>query len=299
MRMAHGWIGCLLVGSFLAADASAFAIFRGFGSTPQAVLENAARWTGGSGLDDGLQVGLDAGLGSALSSIGVTAAEAEGAVLAGIRAWEVGATVLRFETDFDISRRGYHEVFLEAVPGTHSVFQGNTFFGLADVRTRIGTRTLANGQTSFGYEIYLGLVYFNVDSLQILGALPHDVRLDILTRLTMHEFGHALGLGHPNDNNPFGAQVHYDTDDDPLNRILVDPTDPYAGIRASLFPDNQAIMSNTPCGIPPTLCPAASFTSLQPDDLNGRDVLYAPEPRGLVLLALLGLGRWRTRRSSR
>ncbi len=302
-RRGSGLLVVLLLAWLPAGSAHAFSIFRGFGPTTPELLQAAARWTGGTGgtgLDDGLQVGLDAGLGAALSSIGVTAAEAEAAVLAGIQAWSVGRTVLHFDTEFDIARRSHHEIFLEAVSGSHPVFAGNGFFGLADVRTRQRVRTLPNGTTSLGQEIWLGLVYFNVDRLQILLALPHDRRIDILTRLTIHEFGHTLGLGHPNDNNQFGAQVHYDTDDDPFNRMVVDPNDPYAGIRPSLFPDNEALMSNAPCGIPPVLCAASSYTALRADDLNGRDVLYAPEPGALGLLgcAWLALRRRRLTRAS-
>jgi hypothetical protein len=83
----------------------------------------------------------------------------------------------------------------------------------------------------------------------------------------MHEFGHALGLGHPNSNNLDGAQVNLDTDDDPLNAMPIDPLDPFGDPAVSAFPDNEAVMSNRACG--GGFCDSLLFTSLRNDDLGG------------------------------
>ena len=65
----RGWLGLLWLSSLsLASESGAFGIIRGFGATPQEVRQNAARWTGATGLDDGLQVGVHAGLGAALGA---------------------------------------------------------------------------------------------------------------------------------------------------------------------------------------------------------------------------------------
>jgi predicted Zn-dependent protease len=45
-------------------------------------------------------------------------------------------------------------------------------------------------------------------------AIAEVVRYRVAQRLVMHEVGHALGLGHPNADNPFGAQTNFDTDGD-------------------------------------------------------------------------------------
>lgn len=279
------------------APARAFAIFRGFGATTEETLQNAARWSSTTGLDDGIQVAVEPGLAAALAAPGEDPALVEQALLAGLNAWEVGSPVLDVDVLLDTSAS--FEVNLFARPDSDPIFADNAFFGFSDPRTRLdATRPLTNGQSFPGFVIYHADVYLNVDMLQALVPLGLELRRDVITRVTMHEFGHALGLGHPNGNNPFGAQTNYDSDDDPLNEMQIDPRNPFAGIQASPFTDEQAIMSNAPCGIPPSLCEAASFTALRNDDLGGRDVLYpVPEPAtapllGLGCLALGALGRW-------
>ena len=106
----------------------------------------------------------------------------------------------------------------------------------------------------------------------------------MLTRITIHEFGHALGFGHPNES------TNYDTNQDPLDVMVIDPTNPFLGLAVSPFFDPETIMSNEPCGPNPTVaCPAVFFTSLGNDERGGRDVLYpasVPEPSTGALLGL-------------
>jgi hypothetical protein len=54
-------------------------------------------------------------------------------------------------------------------------------------------------------------VYVNADNTAALAVLlgpAQEEQLPVIERLVMHEVGHALGLGHPDASNPFGAQTN-------------------------------------------------------------------------------------------
>jgi hypothetical protein len=295
----------------VAADARAFALVaeRIVTSGPEvdvpATLAQASRWSSISGLGDGLQVGVATGFAAALGA--ATPAEealVNQAVAGAFAAWE--SAVLHFEVSFESAGvvegagAGF-EIDVFAVPGTHPVFAGTDFFGLTAYHEFFAAdRPLSNGQSSAGYAIDGADVYINVDNtaaLAVLLGLTQEEQLLSLQRLVMHEVGHALGLGHPNADNPFGAQTNFDSDGDPLNAMPIDPADPFAGLQVSPNTDGAAILSNRPCGEPLTgACPALFFSSLRNDDRGGRAVLYpnaappgvpALPAAGIVLLAVL------------
>ncbi len=284
----------LLLALGFAPRASAFSLFATrLGENIQETFEQVERWTSISGLDDGIQVGVHPDFATALSTQAGEDLLIEQRVLDAFAAWE--NPVLDFDITLDASGTvesvdfGF-EFDLFAVSNSHSIFSGNSFFGFTTARfsSTSQLRTLTNGQVVEGYSITGVDIYLNIDLLFAIVPIGQAARLDAITRLLIHEIGHGIGLGHPNADDPFGIQTNYDTDFDPLNAMTIDPNDPFSALLVSDNRDATAIMSNTPCGINPMqLCDAAIFTTLQPDDLGGRDALYpVPEPSTALMLSL-------------
>jgi hypothetical protein len=244
-------------------------------------LQSAARWTATAGLADGIQIGVEPGF---AADLGATTPEQTAlvhqAVTAAFMAWE--SPVLQFDVTFDATGQ---EVDLIA-----GVLSDPGTFGQAFPTFDTGLRPLTNGQVFFGSIITSADLVINVPTVLAFASflgLTQQQQLDALQRLIMHEFGHALGLGHNNGNNLAGALVNLDTDTDPLNAMEIDPLDPFSDLIVSTATDDEAIMSNRACG--GLFCPSLLFTALRPDDIGGRDVLYPasiPEPGPASLLAV-------------
>lgn len=247
----------------------------------------APRWSaaahpeiGFAGLEGGIHVAVVDGFAETLA-LRVTGraepadvADLEAAVLAAFAAWTNPA--LAFVIDFDgPAERGPGagaEIDLVAVPGTDPVFAGNTFFGLASWQTaELEQRELANGTVLRGPALIGVDIFLNVDRIAAVAPLfTREQQLAAIQRLLMHEIGHAIGLNHPNQF----PQANLDTDDDPLNEMVIDPFDPFADLIQSPNVDGDAVMSNSPTsGIGALL-----FTALRNDDRGGRDVLYPALP---------------------
>jgi hypothetical protein len=284
-------VSALFVLSALPASAFSLLFFDPDPSNLEGSLQAAARWTTTAGLADGIQIGVEPGFATDLGA--TTAAEialVNQAVADAFAAWE--SPVLSFDVTFDTT--GQEVDLIAGVLGDPSIF------GQAFPTFSSGMRPLTNGQVFFGTIITSADIVVNVPTvLQFIAllGLTQQQQLDALTRLVMHEFGHVLGLGHNNSNNLQGAQLNLDTDGDPLNAMSIDPLDPFGDLIVSASTDNESIMSNRACG--GSFCGSLLFTSLRPDDIGGRDVLYpVPEPStaalvaaGIALVGFLARGR--------
>ncbi len=254
--------------------------------------QTSSRWdaaphaaTGGAGLHDGVQVAIEPGLAETLilATLGaVTPADVldvETTIRAAFAAWE--NPVLAFTIVFDgPTARGTgvgQEIDLFVVPGTDPAFTttgalaGVTFFSPVVVPDRL----LTNGATLMGLAYTRTDIFLNQTSIAAFSGLfpTRAEKLAALQRLLMHEIGHAVGLGHPNEF----PSSNLDTDGDPLNRMVIDPANPFASLIASTAIDADTVMSNLPATIPGAL----SLTALRNDELGGRDVLYPALPTAI------------------
>lgn len=266
--------------------AAAFSIYG-----PTQEIAEATRWTGSSGLADGIRVGVDASFLSAWAPTTTDAALVEGWVQHAFAAWENPA--LQFDVRFgDLDGA---ELVLQALPGFDPL---GGYFGIANVEWEYDPdRVLTNGQLVPGWATTYTRIDIAAERLQAVdgfSGLWIELKGRIITRLLMHEIGHAIGLGHTNDL----YFPYYDTDLDPENAMAIDPANPFAGLFDSPNRFLGTVMSTRPCGEELVLCSALVSTSLSLDDAGGRDVLYpvlVPEPALGALLALAGVAAWRER----
>jgi hypothetical protein len=263
-----------------ASDANAFAVLdRVFDEQGDLdvteTLMTTGRWSVDEfgGLHDGvIDVAIQPDLAERLgvTDPGQKAAVAQ-AVVDGVLLWSSPAL------SFDVTMAppdGTHEIEISAAPDAEVHALGGGQGGVALVWADWSQdRVLSNGFAIPGWSIQSVDIVFNATTLAQLFefGLPIEVAVKPLLRLTTHEVGHGLGFAHPTDS----PHWNLDNDSDPLNRIPVDPADPFAGLRVSTNVDDTAMM--VPASDIPTLG-VAFQTRLSPDDRAVRNVLYAVLP---------------------
>ncbi|HEV7733497.1 MAG TPA: hypothetical protein VGR62_15120 [Candidatus Binatia bacterium] len=249
--------------------------------SPGTNLQSAPRWNAAAGVGGSrvhLRVAIEETVAEKLTFAvtGATApadvAAAEASIRAAFAAW--ASPVLDFEVTVGGAVEGEAagaDIDVFAVPNTHPIFAGTSFFGYTVTNTLFAAdRRLTNGAMLAGFVIDGADIYLNVDRIALIAPIFTAAEGPrALQRLTIHEAGHAIGLHHPNEF----PGANYDTDANPLNRMAIDPFAPFDDLQASSAVDPNSIMSNLPAIIPGALL----YTTLRFDERGGRDVLY-PSP---------------------
>lgn len=249
--------------------------------SPGATPPNAPRWSAvaePAGPHVHLTVAIDGAAAEALTlaTTGATApadvASARASIEAAFAAW--ASPVLTFDVTVGGAVEGTTagaDIDVFAVPGTHPIFFGTTFFGYATTNFAFdSSRLLTNGTTIAGVAIVGADVFLNIDRIALIAPIFTAAQAPrALQRLVIHEVGHAIGLHHPNEF----AFANYDTDANPLNRMPIDPLAPFSDLQLSAAVDPNSIMSNLPAALPTALL----YTTLRFDERGGRDTLY-PSP---------------------
>jgi hypothetical protein len=280
VRLLHTAVVAVLVAAS-PVDARAFAVLgnvfdRAGNLELMETLHTTDRWSvdAAGGLHDGtLSVGIDPGL---AASFGITDPEqralVEQAVIDGVLLWS--SPVLSFDVAMAASDRT-REIEIRGAPDAEVYALGGGQGGIALLHSEWSEdRTLSNGSQIPGWSITYAEIVLNATTMRMLlleVGLPIEVAVNPLLHLAAHEVGHGLGIGHPTDNPAWNI----DDDSNPLNRLVVDPTDPFARLRVSTNVDDTAMM--VPASDLPTFG-VAFETRLSPDDRAARNVLYPENP---------------------
>lgn len=153
-------------------------------------------------------------------------------------------------------------------PSRFPPFQRPTVHGYTFYYTRFGeTLRMTNGSTMIpsGGRYESADIRFNTASLYTMDPASDCQRCVHFPSLALHEIGHVLGIGHPDEL----AQFNLDTDNSPENAVNIDCTNPSAGLRYLPNIDGAAIAIGKDVHSSGRWLRGPTY-----DDIAARDALY-------------------------
>ncbi|MEL6662800.1 MAG: DUF4189 domain-containing protein [Pseudomonadota bacterium] len=241
---------------------SAFAVEGPRGGAPNAIdhLELAPRWADGEGslletgersLGGGLEYSIDTSVCDMNFIDGASCGQVRAAIADALEEWSSGHPTLRFRditserppafplAAFGRPDQGAEIDFFGSDAAEFPPFRAALLTGYTIFYERPGSPyRLTNGnQSRSTSRIESADVRFNAMRCYYIDTAAARETCVHFPSLVLHEVGHALGIGHPEDR----IAMNLDSDDDPSNEMVIDCQAPSRGLKTSIRYDGASI----------------------------------------------------------